>query len=374
MKKKIGLLINPIAGLGGKAGFKGSDNLKHQQQAMEKGYQKCSARRAEECFHQIPDLADQVSFYAPAGEMGGAVLEKLNLPYQTIYAPKDSVTSVSDTLDVLQCFLDQQVDLILFCGGDGTARDVCGKIGLSLPVLGIPAGVKMYSGCFAVNPLAAGQLLRNFLLDTPLSSQMREVLDIEESVLGQPRVSPRLYGYLQMITDGQRLQGPKEASDHSSQEPELMAAYFSHTADPDTLYLIGPGSTTYKIKQQLCGDGTLIGVDAVKGGRLLVKDADEHTILDFLSHEKKAEIIVTCIGGAGFVFGRGNQQLSPAILRTVTKEHIRLAVTKSKLAGLKGHPMLVDTGDPDTDAYLSGYYKIAFNENESTVYPVSAPL
>ena len=369
MRKKVGLIINPIAGLGGKAGFKGSDCIMHQIQALENGYEKCSARRVEECLRQITGFENEVLFLAPAGEMGVSTLENSGFPYREVYVPNEG-TSSSDTAACLRIFLESDVDLILFCGGDGTARDVYNTIGLAKPVLGIPAGVKMYSACFAVNPLAAGQLLKDFLLGKTLKQELREVMDIDESILGQPGISPRLYGYLSMLNEKQRLQGPKEASTASPAETEILADFWVSQADPDILYLIGPGSTTFQIKLRLCGNGTLIGVDAIKNGRLLIKDADEHAILKLLAIHPQAEIIVTCIGGAGFVFGRGNQQFSPEVIRRVTKENIRLAVTKSKLAGLKSRPMLVDTGDSQTDDYLSGYYNISFHENESTFYRV----
>ena len=369
MKAKIGLIINPIAGLGGKAGYKGSDCREHLEHALQNGYQKCSAIRARECLRHILDIKQDCILYAPAGEMGGNILTELGIPYQEICSAK-LITSRSDTLDCLKLFLENDVDLIIFCGGDGTARDLCNVIGLQKPVIGIPAGVKMYSGCFAVNPSIAGGLLRNYIIGKPLRQELREVMDIDEILLGQPHISPHLYGYLQMINEGQKLQGPKAAFVSLPEEAEILADYFASSVAKDTLYIIGPGSTTYQIKQRLCGAGTLIGVDAILNVKLIHKDADENALKDLTEHTEKIRIIVTCIGGAGFVFGRGNQQISPVILSRVRKENICLAVTKSKLISLKGRAMLVDTGDQETDHYLCGYYKIHFSDTESTVYRI----
>lgn len=368
--KKIGFIINPVAGLGGRAGFKGSDKIENQRKALEKGYQKTAHLRAAECIRQIKDLKNYVVF-APAGEMGGGVLKNLGIRYQQVY-PENKTPSRQDTLDCVRMFKDQNVDLIVFCGGDGTARDICEAAGTKIPVLGIPAGVKMYSGCYAINPRIAGSLLKSFLQDQPLTYELREVMDVDEEILGKPSVSPRLYGYLQTINEGVKLQGSKVSSSTNAQEAEILAEYLVKQMAGDTLYIIGPGSTTYRIKERIAKGGTLLGVDAVKNGEIIKKDADEKTLLALTKNAKAVEIIVTCIGGAGFVFGRGNQQISPELIRRVTKEHIRLAVTKSKLAGLRGRPMFVDTGDKKTDQYLCGYYKIHFSARETAVYRIES--
>ena len=243
-------------------------------------------------------------------------------------------------------------------------------VGSDIPVLGVPAGVKMYSACFAVNPWQAGELLAGFVRGRQMSFAHREVMDIDESQLSLREVSPSLYGFLKVLDDGAHLQRAKEMSLGDGEEAETLAEDILSEMREDTLYIIGPGGTTYRIKEKLHSKGTVRGVDLVKGGQILYRDADEQTIWRLLGQAEEAEIIVTCIGGNGFLFGRGNQQISPRIIRAVRKEHIRIAVTRQKLAHLGGKPMLVDTGDRETDEYLKGYYKIRFNGRESALYRV----
>ncbi|WP_455055655.1 ATP-NAD kinase family protein, partial [Merdimonas faecis] len=183
-------------------------------------------------------------------------------------------------------------------------------------------------------------------------------------------VIPALYCFLKVLDDGAHLQRAKEMSLGDGEEAETLAEDILSEMREDTLYIIGPGGTTYRIKEKLHSKGTVRGVDLVKGGQILYRDADEQTIWRLLGQAEEAEIIVTCIGGNGFLFGRGNQQISPRIIRAVRKEHIRIAVTRQKLAHLGGKPMLVDTGDRETDEYLKGYYKIRFNGRESALYRV----
>lgn len=374
--KKIGFIINPVAGLGGRAGFKGSDLIENQKKALEMGYEKLASKRALECFRQIHASPDVLFITAP-GELGADILNERGLNYQVV--PFDTITGTrQDSLECIHLFIEETVDLIVFCGGDGTARDICEANTAKIPVLGIPAGVKMYSGCFAVNPRIAGNLLNSYLLGRSTATELREVIDIDEEILGTRGNSPKLYGYLNTISEGAKLQGSKVASSTTFNEAEVLADYLIANMKPDTLYLIGPGSTTYRIKESLGVDGTLLGIDVVMNGQLISKDANEKTLLELLEasecsengEKKRAEIIVTCIGGAGFVFGRGNQQFSPKVIKIVGKERIRLAVTKSKLAGLWQKPMLVDTGDSAVDEYLCGYYRIDFSDKESAMYKI----
>lgn len=368
--KKIGFLINPIAGLGGQAGMKGSDDRKGQKHALDLGYSKTAGQRAYECLMQIKDMESYVIF-APPGEMGGDVLERADIEYQVIGCKKHRTTR-EDTLSCARAMKEQEVDLLVFCGGDGTARDIYEAVGSEFPVLGVPSGVKMYSACYSVTPCQAGQLLKDFIAGKRLTLVPREIMDLDEIYLDEKAVSPTLYGFLTVLNDGIRLQRAKEMCQGDDCGTDILAQNIVSEMKKDTLYIIGPGGTTYRVKEMLCGEGTLRGVDVVKNGRIVEKDADEKTIFALIEQSEPAEIIVTCIGGNGFIFGRGNQQISPRIIRRISKEKIRLAVTKEKLAGLEAKPMLVDTGDKETDRYLAGYYRIRLGRHETVVYKVAS--
>lgn len=375
--KRIGFLINPVAGIGGQAGMKGSDDRAGREDALRRGYQKTAVRRAGQCLESFAKAIKQagqnadVTFLAPEGEMGGGLLKESGLPFQTVSEMRPGETTTrEDTVRFAETMKEEGADLLVFCGGDGTARDISQAVGSDFPVLGVPAGVKMYSACFAVNPWQAGELLAGFVRGRQMSFAHREVMDIDESQLSLREVSPSLYGFLKVLDDGAHLQRAKEMSLGDGEEAETLAEDILSEMREDTLYIIGPGGTTYRIKEKLHSKGTVRGVDLVKGGQILCRDADEQTIWRLLGQAEEAEIIVTCIGGNGFLFGRGNQQISPRIIRAVRKEHIRIAVTRQKLAHLGGKPMLVDTGDRETDEYLKGYYKIRFNGRESALYRV----
>ena len=375
--KRIGFLINPVAGIGGQAGMKGSDDRAGREDALRRGYQKTAVRRAGQCLESFAKAIKQagqnadVTFLAPEGEMGGGLLKESGLPFQTVSEMRPGETTTrEDTVRFAETMKEEGADLLVFCGGDGTARDISQAVGSDFPVLGVPAGVKMYSACFAVNPWQAGELLAGFVRGRQMSFAHREVMDIDESQLSLREVSPALYGFLKVLDDGAHLQRAKEMSLGDGEEAETLAEDILSEMREDTLYIIGPGGTTYRIKEKLHSKGTVRGVDLVKGGQILYRDADEQTIWRLLGQAEEAEIIVTCIGGNGFLFGRGNQQISPRIIRAVRKEHIRIAVTRQKLAHLGGKPMLVDTGDRETDEYLKGYYKIRFNGRESALYRV----
>ena len=368
--KRIGVIINPIAGVGGQAGYKGSDDAEMRRRAMDAGYKKNAALRAAECLQVLKNL-NGYHVIAPVAEMGGDMLSSLGIEYEGLECCQ-RVTTCEDTKRCAGIYKKLGVDLVVFCGGDGTARDICEVLSNQIPVLGVPAGVKMYSACFSINPYLAGEILRDYILGHPFSCEMREVMDIDEKQLGIYCISPHLYGYLLVLNARARLQMAKSVSTASPDETDAMASYFASEMGNNILYIVGPGSTTYKIKQKCCGTGSLLGVDAIINGKMVAKDTNENTLFSLVEKMEQAVIIVTCIGGAGFVFGRGNQQISPRIIRKVTKGNIWLAVTKEKLAELMGRPMLVDTGEPATDRYLSGYYIVKFNSHEAATYKIDA--
>ena len=215
---------------------------------------------------------------------------------------------------------DFGADLILFAGGDGTARDIFNAINGEIPVLGIPAGVKIQSAVFAINPTRAGDIAAKFMKEELTTVQELEVMDIDEEAYRKNRISSKLYGYLKVPYEESLVQGSKEATSGSEEIVlEAIASEVVESMNKDTLYIIGPGTTTRSIAESLGINKTLLGVDVVENGQLLASDVNEETLLRLVK-EKKAKIIVTVIGGQGFILGRGNQQISPEVIKKVGGE------------------------------------------------------
>jgi predicted polyphosphate/ATP-dependent NAD kinase len=285
--------------------------------------------------------------------------------------PAATPSNASDTVAAARKLLTEDIDLLLFAGGDGTARDILDVVGVQLPVLGIPAGVKMHSGVFAVSPEAAGELLLSLLNAGLVDVQLREVRDIDEQAFRQGQVKSRFYGELLVPEAGQFLQHTKLAGVESDElVASDIAAGLVETLDAGTLYIIGPGSTTLAITEELGLQGSLLGVDALADGELVAVDASAETLEKLLAGYTRAEIIVTAIGGQGHVLGRGNQQLSPALLRAVGLQNIRIVAGKGKISALEGRPLLVDSNDPELDHELSGYRRVVTGYRDEILYPV----
>jgi predicted polyphosphate/ATP-dependent NAD kinase len=265
-----------------------------------------------------------------------------------------------------------KVNLILFAGGDGTARDVYEAINMKVPVLGIPTGIKMHSAVFAVSPRSAGDLAVLYLQGSLLNVRESEVMDIDEEAFRQNRVSARLYGYLKVPYEKVLVQNPKAgatAAEESSAEE--IAQDIVENMEDDYIYIIGPGTTTKAIAEKLGLKKTLLGVDVIHNGKLLASDVNEAQLLKIIEG-RKAKIIVTVIGGQGFIFGRGNQQISPQVLRKVDREDILIVATPNKLASLHGAPLLVDTGDEEVDKMLHGYFKVITGYGRRVIYQVKS--
>ena len=266
-----------------------------------------------------------------------------------------------------------KVDLLLFAGGDGTARDVYQAIGLSIPALGIPAGVKIHSGVYATTPDRAAQLAAMYLRGQVKAFGELEVMDIDEEAFRRGRVSARLYGYLKVPLEPRFIQGAKAASSNSAHEAaarQSIAEQIVETMKAGCLYVIGSGTTPRAIMERLGLPNTLLGIDAVMEGNLVAADLNEFQLLKLVdAHQTR--IIVTPIGGQGYVFGRGNQQLSPEVIKKAGVENIIVAATPGKLASLQRRPLLVDTGDTQTDNMLRGYVRVVTGYREEMVYRIS---
>lgn len=317
---------------------------------------------------QIVTLADLTELVTYPAEMGENEAKECGLTPKVIGSIQSGKTSSADTKNAAREMEANKVQLILFAGGDGTARDICDAIDCRVPVLGIPAGVKIHSGAFALNPASAGEVSAKFLKeDLPLEDV--EVMDIDEEAFREGRVSARLYGYLRVPYERRLIQNVKVGSSREEGEEyqkRAVAAHVTEEMEDDWYYILGPGSTTKAIADELGVDKTLLGVDVVNRGKLVAKDVNETQLIDFIPG-KKVKIIVTPIGGQGFIFGRGNQQISPAVITKVGKANVIIVATRRKLDSMTGKPLLVDTGSEEVDRMLEGYMRVVAGYREELV-------
>jgi len=367
--KTVGFIVNPVAGMGGTVGLKGTDGKAILKKAITLGAKPVAPARAESFLSELKPLKDRLRLIVGAGRMGENEAQNCSFSYAVI-GKKKKETSAKDTMEIAQRIKEIGADLLVFCGGDGTARDVLNAVDMSLPVLGVPTGVKMHSAVFAVNPEAAAQIVKEFLFEG-LPLKEAEVMDVDEEAFRKGRVSAELYGYMLVPYEPFLIQGFKIASPITESELRNQAAiaiYIIENMEPNVVYIVGPGTTTRTIGDLLDADKTLLGVDLFCNNQLIAKDVNEKQILEKISGEK-AKIIVTPIGGQGFIFGRGNQQISSKVIRQVGLDNIIVVATKSKLENLKS--LRVDTGDPSLDEELrKSQLKVILDYKMERVMPV----
>ena len=367
---KLGLIVNPVAGIGGRVGLKGSDGVRIQKKALELGAVPQSLKRAIQALERIKPVDDLEVITYP-GEMGEDAARACGFEPEVIGSITPGETTPEDSRNAAREMLRLNVNLLLFAGGDGTARDIHSAVGERLPVLGIPAGVKIHSAVFGANPRGAGDLAALYLRGRVTSLREAEVMDIDEEAIRRGIVSARLYGYLKVPFQRRLLQGLKTPSNPGDQAAmAAIAADVVTKMEDGWLYIIGPGTTTRAIASRLGLDKTLIGVDVVAGGKLVAADVNESQLLGLLKG-RKAKIIVTPIGGQGYIFGRGNQQISPEVIKKVGKDNIIFVSTTRKINSLGGRPLWVDTGDREVDRMLSDHIRVVTGYNEQIIYKVS---
>ena len=372
--KKLGLIVNPIAGMGGKVGLKGTDGRDILEKARALGAEPVSPARAVKALRRIAAAAPDVEIVAYAGEMGADECRECGLRPLVVGESKAGETDAADTRKAAKDMLRANVDLVLFAGGDGTARDVYGVVGDGIPILGIPTGVKIHSAVFATSPENAGNLAAEYLGDDSAHVRVRaaEVMDIDEQAFRENRLSARLYGYARAPYLHAMIQSAKAGAAASEDASlEALGHQFTHAMEDDVLYVIGPGTTTRHITDALGIGGTLLGVDAVRNRELIGADLNESQLLA-LVEGVPAKIVVTVIGGQGYLFGRGNQQISAPVIRKVGKENIVIVTTINKIFALQGKPLLVDTGDDETDSLLAGYVRVLTGPDESTMLRIAS--
>lgn len=370
--KKIGLIVNPVAGLGGRVGLKGSDGLVIQRIALELGAVPQAGERAAQALRAFLPLEAEFELLTYPAVMGAESARQAGIHPRILGSIQPGHTSPDDTVRAAREMAEYEVCLILFAGGDGTARDITNAIGMDVPALGIPAGVKIHSGVYATSPRAAGELAAAFLRG---ETELRpgEVLDLDEEAFRAGHLSPRLVGYLNMPYLQRYVQGVKDPSPlGESAVLEAIAKELRERLKPDWLVIFGPGSTTQAVAAHLGLEKTLLGVDAALDGKIAATDASEADLLRLLSDGRPAKIIVTPIGGQGCIFGRGNQPISPEVIRKVGRTHLCVISTPEKIQALKGHPLWIDTGDHTVDEMLSGYLAVITGYKETVMYRVIA--
>lgn len=411
-KKKLGLILNPVAGMGGSVGLAGTDHL--VAEALRRGAAPHAADRVRIALSQLLELRENLTVLTYPGPMGGDLASSMGFHTMLLTQKAESADSASplsihaapgsfshalsgssnnedtekandetltpsidsafpfsttreDTLTLASQLLQEGADLILFAGGDGTAIDVYQAVGLDAPALGIPAGVKIHSPVYGKTPKDAGILAGLWLSGKVTKTREAEVLDIDEEQYRQNVMSTRLFGYLRVPAEKtyvQNRKAPTPLSDTAASES--IAQEILRIMEPDVFYLIGAGTTTRAIMELLELPYTLIGVDLICNRKLIANDVYGTNILEHIAGHR-TKLIVTVTGGQGFLFGRGNQQLIPQVIRQVGKENISIIMTKSKLAELSGQPLLADTPDEELNRELCGYYRVITGYGEYTM-------
>lgn len=350
MTRTIGLIVNPVAGMGGSVGLKGTDG-DMRRIAAELGAKPVAPGRTAEFLSHLKHRGE-VSLLVAPGPMGTDYTGELDMDV-TVVGRGAAETTAEDTVAAARDMLQRGVELLAFVGGDGTARNIFDAIDSKCPVVGVPSGVKVYSSVFAVSARAAAAMVDAFLDGAEVDEE--EVLDIDEDAFRRGVLDARLYGYLLVPMVRQYQQAGKEASSRGASNLENqkeIGEYVVESLDPDTLYLLGPGTTVKAIATELGVDKTLLGVDAVHAGELIASDLNEHGMLALFERYPHRCIVVTPLGGNGFIFGRGNRQFTPQVIRAVGRKQIIIVATGDKLRRL---PCLrVDTDDADLDRELAG--------------------
>lgn len=368
-KFRLGLIINPVAGLGGSVALKGSDGEDTAELAKQLGAVAKSNDRAKVALDMIVDRKSDIDVFTVNGEMGELLCQKLDLGHEVVYRT-NSTTTPADTEAAAKLMSQLNLDLILFVGGDGTARNICAAVEEDTTVLGVPAGCKIHSGVYAITPKAAGRVLQMLVDGDLVTLADADVMDIDEEQFRKGVVRAKRYGELTIPSELRFVQAVKMGGKESDELvlTDIAAEVISQMEEDET-YIMGSGSTVAFIMEEIGLDNTLLGVDVIRDQELLLSDAKASELIPY-AQKGKCKLVITLIGGQGHIFGRGNQQLTPDLIRIIGKENIIVVATKTKLKALDGRPLIADTGDLELDKELSGHIKVTTGYRDQVLYPV----
>jgi len=370
---RLGFIVNPIAGMGGRVGLKGTDGV--LREAIARGAKPIAPERAKEFLQKLREsMRDtEIEVLTCPGIMGEEEVKAAGFPVQILPMKVGKETSAEDTKTAVKLLNSAKVNLIVFVGGDGTAKDIFDAMqGISeVPVLGVPSGVKMYSGIFAVNSSDAVDVVLAFAENHAEVAEF-EIMDADEKAIRSDTFAVKLHGFLKGPFVPMRIQGSKQISPETVDEKEnqtAIARFIVEETHPGATYILGPGTTVKSIAELLGVKKTVLGVDIYKKGKVIL-DVNEKTILEEIEDWQKTWIVLSPIGHQGILLGRGNLQISPEIIKNVGKQRIIVAATKSKLQSIEGNVLRVDTGDVEVDNMLKGYIKVVTDYREWRLMPV----
>jgi len=382
---KLGFIINPIAGIGGSVALKGSDGM--AMHALALGAKPMANTRASLALEVLQPYQDELVIYTANDQMGEQCARDLGFTVEVLYQAKHKHTVSDDSQLAAQALLAHGVDIILFAGGDGTARDIANVVASEddyqqVPVLGIPAGCKIHSGVYAITPKAAGRIIELMVTKELVTLTTGDVMDIDESLFRQGIVKAKRYSEMQIPSELRYVQAVKSGGKESDELvlQDIAANVIEEMNDhEDRQFIIGSGSTTAFLMSELALDNTLLGVDIVSEQSLIASDVTEADLYQAITeYQGVSKLVITLIGGQGHVFGRGNQQLSPRIIRTILaqpggSDNIIILATKAKITALGNKPLISDTGDSELDQQLTGFMPITTGYKDQVLYPLASP-
>ena len=343
---RLAVVVNPDAGLGGRLGFKGSDGRAAEARAA--GAQDRAGPRMRQCLEKLTELArEPIEIMAWDGRMGGDWIP-------VDYTSTGITPEKTDAASTSEFIRSHSPDLFLYAGGDGTTRDIVEALGeREIPLVGVPGGVKMHSGCFATTPKAAAEVVWSFFTGDLMVART-EVMDLDEEVYRKGEWKVKMYGEAFTPASPRWMQGAKEQVQRESEE-ETLEAMSSHIEnlvedDPDLMVVWGSGGTLRQMCKQLGHEATLLGIDIQHAGKMY-NDLNEEGLLKIINaHSGNIKLLLSPMGGQGFLIGRGNLQLSPDVLRSIGTDNILGIATPAKLLGL--NELRIDTGDENLDVEI----------------------